>query len=143
MPYYNQPYSYQPYGQAMPDQLGQLRQAQQFQPMQMQTMAQPQTQQEPMIWVQGEAGMKAYYVSPGCTAVLWDSERYVFYIKTADQNGVPSARTFDYSERTGTPSPVSVAGNNYVTRQEFNALVAQINQMMQPRAAETEVRDAE
>lgn len=142
MAFYNQPYSYQPYGQAMPDQLAQLRQAQ-YQPMQMHIMTQPQAQQEPMIWVQGEAGMKAYYVAPGCTAVLWDSERYVFYIKTADQNGVPSARTFDYSERTGTPSPVSVAGNDYVTRREFDTFVAQINQMMQPRAAETEVHHAE
>ena len=85
--------------------------------------------------------MKAYYVAPGCTAVLWDSERYVFYIKTADQNGVPSARTFDYSERTGTPSPVSVAGNNYVTRQEFDALAARINAMTQ--TAEMEVHHAE
>lgn len=141
MAFYNQQYGYQPYGQAMPDQLAQLRQAQQFQPMPIQPMTQPQTVQEPMIWVQGEAGMKAYYVSPGCTVVLWDSERYVFYIKSADQNGVPTSRTFDYSERSGTPSPVSVTNTNYVTRQEFDALAARINAMTQ--TAETEVHHAE
>ena len=143
MPYYNQPYSYQPYGQAMPDQLGQLRQAQQFQPMQMQPMAQAQTQQEPMIWVQGEAGAKAYMVAPGASVVLWDAEKHAFYIKSADQTGMPSMRVFEYTELGGSVPNVSAANTNYVTRQEFNALVAQINQLMQPRAAETEVHNAE
>lgn len=142
MPYYNQPYSYQPgfhpYGQAIPDQLSQLRQAQ-FQPTQM-PAANPS---EPMIWVQGEAGAKAYMVAPGASAVLWDSERYVFYIKSADQSGMPSMRVFDYTERGGAVPNVSQANTNYVTRQEFDALVSQINQMMQPRAAETEAHHAE
>lgn len=143
MPYYNQPYSYQPYGQAMPDQLGQLRQAQQFQPMQMQPMAQPQAQQEPMMWVQGEAGAKAYMVAPGASVVLWDSEKHAFYIKSADQSGMPSMRVFEYTELGGSVPNVVQPNTNYVTRQEFDALVAQINQMMQPRTAETEVHNAE
>lgn len=141
MAFYNQQYGYQPYGQAMPDQLAQLRQAQQFQPMQMQPMAQPQTVQEPMIWVQGEAGAKAYMVAPGGSVVLWDAERYVFYIKSADQSGMPSMRVFEYTERGGSVPNVSQPNTNYVTRQEFDALAARINAMTQ--AAETEVHHAE
>lgn len=141
MAFYNQPYSYQPYGQAMPDQLGQLRQAQQFQPIQMQPTVQPQTVQEPMIWVQGEAGAKAYMVAPGGSVVLWDAERYVFYIKTADQSGMPSMRVFEYSERGGSVPNVSQVNTNYVTRQEFDALAARINAMTQ--TAETEAHHAE
>lgn len=139
MAFYNQQYGYQPYGQAMPDQLAQLRQAQQFQPMPMQPMTQPQTVQEPMIWVQGEAGAKAYMVAPGGSVVLWDAERYVFYIKTADQSGMPSMRVFEYTERGGTVPNVSQVNTNYVTRQEFEALAAKINAMTQ----ETEVHHAE
>lgn len=141
MAFYNQPYSYQPYGQAMPDHLAQLRQAQQFQPIQMQPMTQPQTVQEPMIWVQGEAGAKAYMVAPGGSVVLWDAERYVFYIKTADQSGMPSMRVFEYTERGGSVPNVSQVNTNYVTRQEFDALAARINAMTQ--TAETEVHHAE
>ena len=140
MAFYNQQYGYQPYGQAMPDQLAQLRQAQ-YQPMPMQPMAQSQTAQEPMIWVQGEAGAKAYMVSPGGSVVLWDAERYVFYIKTADQSGMPSMRVFEYTERGGSVPNVSRPNTNYVTRQEFDALVAKINAMTQ--TAETEVHHAE
>jgi hypothetical protein len=138
MAFYNQPYGYQPYGQAMPDQLAQLRQAQ-YQPMQ--PMAQSQTAQEPMIWVQGEAGAKAYMVAPGGSVVLWDAERYVFYIKTADQSGMPSMRVFEYTERGGSVPNVSQPNTNYVTRQEFDALVAKINAMTQTE--ETEVHHAE
>ena len=140
MAFYNQPYSYQPYGQAMPDQLAQLRQAQ-YQPMPMQPTVQPQTVQEPMIWVQGEAGAKAYMVAPGGSVVLWDAERYVFYIKTADQSGMPSMRVFEYTERGGSVPNVSQVNTNYVTRQEFDALAARINAMTQ--TAETEVHHAE
>ena len=140
MPYYNQPYSYQPYGQAIPDQLSQLRQAQ-YQPIPMQPMAQPQTVQEPMIWVQGEAGAKAYMVAPGGSVVLWDAERYVFYIKSADQTGMPSMRVFEYTERGGSVPNVSQPNTNYVTRQEFDALAARINAITQ--AAEMEVHHAE
>ena len=138
MAFYNQPYSYQPYGQPMPDQLAQLRQAQ-YQPMQ--PLTQPQTVQESMIWVQGEAGAKAYMVAPGGSVVLWDAERYVFYIKTADQSGMPSMRVFEYTERGGTVPNVSPPNTNYVTRQEFDALAARINAMTQ--TAETEVHHAE
>lgn len=52
------------------------------------------------IWVQGEAGAKAYIVPAGRTVWLMDSENPVFYIKSTDVNGMPQPlRTFDFTER--------------------------------------------
>ena len=100
MPYI--PYGYQPgyYGQAMPDQLAQLRQNAYQQPM-MGQVAQ-QTQGTPsIIWVQGEEGAKAYMVAAGNSVLLMDSENSAFYIKSTDASGMPlPLRVFDYKERT-------------------------------------------
>lgn len=142
--------SYQPmygqgYGQPMQDQLSQLRQP--YQPMQMQPMMQPQQQAQPdngMIWVQGEAGAKAYMVAPGNSVVLWDSEDHVIYIKSADAAGMPGMRVFEYVERTAAPRNVSVGNaNQYVTRAEFEDFAARINQMMQPMTGGGEAANAE
>ena len=59
-----------------------------------------------IIWVQGEAGAKAYFVPIGKSVLLMDSEDFVFYIKTVDSSGVPNAlRIFDYKERTQQQTP--------------------------------------
>lgn len=150
-------YAYQPYqpmygqgyGQPMQDQLSQLRQP--YQPMQMpqgQPMQAPQVPQNPpdmgMIWVQGEAGAKAYMVAPGNSVVLWDSEDHVIYIKSADAAGMPGMRVFEYVERTAAPRNVMPGnGNQYVTRPEFEEFVARINQMMQPMTGGGEANNAE
>ncbi len=128
---YQNPY-YQPYQPAMPDQLAQLRQNQMMQNQQQmaQTMqAQPQQQQPDggsIIWVQGEAGAKAYLVAPGNTVQLWDSENQVIYLKSADMSGMPSMRILDYTERTASPKTAPVGPQapqvQYVTLAEFNAL---------------------
>lgn len=53
-----------------------------------------------IVWVQGEAGARAYLVPAGRSAMLMDSEKSVFYIKTTDVSGMPNAlRIFDYKER--------------------------------------------
>lgn len=122
-----QPQSYYPPTQPMPDQLAYLRQ-QQMQPMQ-QPAASP-------LWVQGEAGAKAYPVAPGSSVILMDSESNVFYIKSADQSGMPTMRTFEYRERTAAQNPPVQAAQqpqgDYVTRSEFDALRQQIYALMQP-----------
>lgn len=87
MPYI--PYGYQPgyYGQAMPDQLAQLRQN----AYQLPTMPGQATQQATpsIIWVQGEEGAKAYMVAAGNSVLLMDSENSSFYIKSTDASGMP------------------------------------------------------
>lgn len=124
------------YAPPVPDQLAQLRQNQMqqplMQPMQTQPM-QPQPQQTDnngIIWVQGEAGAKAYLVAPGNTVQLWDSENQVIYLKSADMSGMPSMRVLDYTERTVPPrtAPVgpTVPQAEYVTIDKYNALVERL-----------------
>ena len=110
--------------------------AQQYAPQMggMQQMSQPQPQAAPIIWVQGEAGAKSFLVAPGQTVQLMDSEAEVFYIKATDQSGVPlPLRIFDYKERTTSAQRPAQAAQvpsvEYVTRAEFDALVAKLAQM--------------
>lgn len=66
-----------------------------YQPMPVQ-----QPQQNGINWVQGLAGAKGFMVAPGQTAFLMDSEGQTFYMKSADQSGMPTLRVFDFQERT-------------------------------------------
>jgi hypothetical protein len=146
MPYI--PYGYQPsyYGQAMPDQLAQLRQNAYQQPMMGQTAQ--QTQGTPsIIWVQGEEGAKAYMVAAGNSVLLMDSENSAFYIKSTDASGMPlPLRVFDYKERTTAaktpPQTAQQPGVEFVTRAEFDALAARCAALekQEPTKPETEVK---
>lgn len=146
MPYI--PYGYQPgyYGQAMPDQLAQLRQNAYQQPMMWQ--AAQQTQGTPsIIWVQGEEGAKAYMVAAGNSVLLMDSENSAFYIKSTDASGMPlPLRVFDYKERTTAaktpPQTAQQPGVEFVTRAEFDALAARCAALekQEPAKPETEVK---
>lgn len=85
----------------------------------------PQCRQPDMIWVQGEAGMKAYMVAPNTRAILWDQDNPVIYIKTADANGVVSVKYLDYKERGAeeNAAPVTVeSAPDFVTRSDFEAM---------------------
>lgn len=86
----------------------------------------PQTNQG-ILWVQGEAGAKSYLVAPNTSVLLMDSENSQFYIKTTDQAGMPTLRTFVYQEVTGAPQDAQKQAeknldDKYVTRQEYNDL---------------------
>lgn len=135
-PYPGYPMGYQPgaYGPAVPDQLAQLRlqQSPQLQPPQPQAL--PQQQVQPLgesggiIWVQGEAGAKAYLVAPGSTVQLWDSENQTIYLKSADMSGMPSMRVLDYTERGGAPaeSPASkIDLSQFITRDELEDILSE------------------
>lgn len=146
MPYI--PYGYQPgyYGQAMPDQLAQLRQNAYQQPM-MGQATQPTQGTPSIIWVQGEEGAKAYMVAAGNSVLLMDSENSAFYIKSTDASGMPlPLRVFDYKERTTaaktSPQTAQQAGGEFVTRAEFNALAARCAALekQEPAKPETEVK---
>ena len=51
-----------------------------------------------------------------------------FYIKSADAAGMPSMRTFDYTERNASVKPSSSAQDapEYVTRDELNTLTKRL-----------------
>lgn len=146
MPYI--PYGYQPgyYGQAMPDQLAQLRQNAYQQPMMGQAAQQAQGTPS-IIWVQGEEGAKAYMVAAGNSVLLMDSENSAFYIKSTDASGMPlPLRVFDYKERTTAaktpPQTAQQTGVEFVTRAEFDALAARCAALekQEPAKPETEVK---
>lgn len=96
----------------------------------------PQPQPQPpqtsgIIWVQGEVGARSYLVSPNTKVALWDSEAPIIYIKTSDQNGVPSMRIIDYTYRDAAPQPSQNQNNQnaYVTTDEFTTLRDEVNRL--------------
>lgn len=109
---YQNPY----YPAPVPDNLAQLRQP-----------AQQAAPQSGVIWVQGEEAAKAYMVAAGNSVLLMDSEASTFYLKSTDQSGMPQPlRVFDYTERTQKQAPALPQTQEYVTRQEFDALAARL-----------------
>ena len=117
-------YNYGQYYNPLQPQMDRLAQMQaQYQQQQPQV---PQTNQG-ILLVQGEAGAKSYLVAPNTSVLLMDSENSQFYIKTTDQAGMPTLRTFVYQEVTGAPQnaqkqPETNLDDKYVTRQEYNDL---------------------
>ena len=124
-PYYN-PYQMGGYAQPVPDQLMALRQNQ---PIQVGQTAQTTS---PIIWVQGEAAARAYMVAAGNSVLLMDSDASVFYLKSTDTSGMPQPmRIFDYKERTESKNAsVEVCTEEYVTREEFDALAEKLNSLI-------------
>lgn len=84
-----------------------------------------------LIWVQGEAGAKAYLIVPGSTVMLMDSEAMRFYLKSADASGVPSLRIFEYNELShGIPVvPQTTPLEQGVTRAEYDELMARYDEL--------------
>lgn len=89
-------------------------------------MANPQNSgNSAIIWVQGEAGAKAYPVAAGNSVQLMDSERQVFYIKSTDNSGIPQPlRRFVYHEDVA-ESP-AVDTSQFITRAEFEKALSEI-----------------
>lgn len=82
-----------------------------------------------MIWVQGEAGAKAYSnLQPGIPVALWDSEEQVIYIKTIDQTGKPTMTILDYVDRNADSTKEEVHVD-YVTKEQFDSISNQLNDL--------------
>ena len=90
-----------------------------------------------LLWVQGEAGAKAYMVAPGNTVILMDTEKSRFYIKGADGSGMPTLRTFEYTEVTGQniqqggSEAVTDLEKRFVTREEFREIMDKNNMLLE------------
>lgn len=102
---------------------------------------QTQPQNNSIIWVQGEQAAKGYPVAPNQSVLLMDSEQSAFYIKSADNAGMPQPlRIFDYSERNTNPVPVQQAAQqpeqNFVTHTEFEEKLDEIKSMIKTASKE-------
>ena len=64
-----------------------------------------QAPQQNDVYVHGEQAAQSYPIQPGSTLRLWDDTADIFYMKTSDQAGNVTIRTFNYTER-GTTQPV-------------------------------------
>jgi hypothetical protein len=92
-----------------------------------------------LLWVSGEVGAKSYLVAPNSTVLLMDSDSQRFYLKSADNAGMPSLRIFEYTEVTNVPQNVPQALNTdlkeldgkYVTREEYEGLKRQYESIME------------
>lgn len=100
------------------------------QPQQMMPVAPMQTQttapQSAINWVQGVAGAKAFNLAPNSSALLMDSESDVFYLKTCDASGMPSLRTFRYSEIVDVTPQDNATEAKFVTLKEFEKFKSEI-----------------
>ena len=85
-----------------------------------------------IIWVQGEAGAKAYPVAPGNSVLLMDSENDVFYIKSTDISGIPAPlRMFNYSEIVQTqPQAQQIDTSQFVTQDDLNRIKQEFKQAL-------------
>ena len=118
--------TFQPYGYQ--DQLNQLRNGN--------MMPNPMPYQMPMNrpdptglnWVQGEAGAKSWFVNPGATVLLMDSESMRFYLKSADMNGVGAQKPQEAQQAV-----------NFVTVDAFNEFRSDILKRLEDLSEPVEV----
>lgn len=115
-----------------PNSYGQQFQQQYQQPM-IQPTQQPQQNNQGLIWVSGEIGAKSYLVAPNSTVMLMDSESSKFYIKSTDAAGMPTLRSYEYKECNSAVPQVIEQDNKYVTREEYNELLARIDDITKPK----------
>lgn len=97
------------------------------------------------VWVQGEAGAKSYLVAPNTTVMLMDSESSRFFMKSADQSGMPlPLRVFEFKEVTASnlpPTGVSFDPDKFVTKEELAALLAELPTCKCSKKKKEEVSD--
>ena len=132
--------NYQPMPQPYVDRLTQLQNQynQAVNVPQMQTVPQQQVNQG-LLWVSGEIGAKSYLVAPNSTVLLMDSDAQRFYLKSADNAGMPNLRIFEYTEVTNIPQNAPQAlntdlkelGDKFVTREEYEGLKRQYESIME------------
>lgn len=133
-----QNYGYQTMPQPYADRLTQLQNQYQQAVNIPQMVPQPQVNQG-LLWVSGEVGAKSYLVAPNSTVLLMDSDSSRFYLKSADNAGMPSLRIFEYKEVTNAPTTSVNAPNfdenvlhdKFVTREEYEGLKRQYEAIME------------
>lgn len=132
---YTQPYPYQ-------DRLSQMQTQDRIAQLQQQFAPQPQANSQQIIWVQGEAAAKSYMVAPGASVILMDIETTRFYIKTANNAGIPSMQTFEYTEvlpnqpttplQQTQPAPMPMPEDftsKFVTKEEYDKVIDMVQKL--------------
>lgn len=84
-----------------------------------------------LIFVLDENAARSYPLGNGQRVTLWDKNYPKFYIKSVDQNGIPSFRKFSFTEDVEqpaieTPKPAQAVTDEYVTKADFDAFANKI-----------------
>ena len=106
---------YQPMRQMMPQQMAPQ-------------MPQQMPVQEETLYVPNEQAAEAYLMAPNSFVRLWDANQPVFYERRTDPQGRPfPMEKYTYSKATNAPvsEPKDLTAQ-FVTREEFNALIAKL-----------------
>lgn len=86
-------------------------------------------------WVNGIAGAKAYQIEPNTSTVLMDCDNNgIMYIKTCDNIGMSTIRTFQYSEITENnynPTTANIDMSQYATKQELQNVIDELAKITQ------------
>lgn len=92
--------------------------------------AMPSQNNSSITWVNGWAGAQGYIIKPNTTVLLMDSERDVFYLKTANEQGMATIRSFKFEElMNNMPSTDSLDKKleNYVQKEELQKMFAEFS----------------
>ena len=138
--YYNGGYFPQYQNGAVPDMLNQYKGQYQQMPMQQPMVQQMQapTQTNDMIWVLNENEATSYPVAPNNSVVLWDKNEPIIYVKSVNNQGMPSMRVLYFEERNATPSnsPKNApkthectCGDKFATKEQINDLRAKLDDL--------------
>lgn len=115
------PYQVQGYGyNYMPQQIPQMQQQCHNNGA---TLQQPYTEQpiSNIEYVNGIEGAKALILPPNSTKLVLDSDSKQFFIKTTDQTGRPSIKTYSYTD-IESETKQNVVTDNFVTMDQFSSL---------------------
>ena len=111
---------------------------QQLQNMQQQFQPAPPAPQPNVNWIQvaGIEGARNQIVQPGMTAWMMDNNAPLFYVKSVDGMGTATLKAFRFEEASpdALTAPQAAPANmdrQYVTRDEFNALLAKLGEPTQ------------
>ena len=84
-----------------------------------------------VIRVAGPESAKAFPMGPNSTAVLMDENNPVFYLKTTDDGGFASLRTFDFEERADAmDEPSGSSAGTYATKEDVEALNSKLDGLL-------------
>lgn len=101
---------------------------------------QPQNNMVVMALVNSEDEARNYPLNPGNSIFLMDSNNQVFYTKSVDFSGIAAFKKYQFHEVLDTlETPVPV---DYVTREEFESLKAELAKRNKPYKKERNYESA-
>lgn len=95
-----------------------------------------------LVSVTGIEGAKAYSLPPNSSMPLFDADDDVLYVKTTDAAGYPTIKTFAFKS-VEEPKHAAEVQADYVPRSEFDALVAQVRELIDRPVNGKRARDGE